>query len=75
MSKVTLNNWWVARDGHPYSSHLILVADRKPMENFKGHFTAHEGRYFTIDAERMPNITFENSPKRVTITIELQDND
>lgn len=69
---VTINAW-VARNkcvDNYSNTNLVLGKERPTLHN--GTWCSME-EYFPLPQDAFPNITFENSPKKVKVTIELED--
>lgn len=68
--KRIIETWWVARD----EDGVLYRYDQKPKrEDDRGRFFigSFDGFYYEIDGNRFPEITWENSPKEIRMTMEI----
>lgn len=64
---------WVARNKHidADSNTDLVLGKERPTLNYNTWCSMEE--YFPLPQDAFPNITFENSPQKVKVTIELED--
>lgn len=67
--QAVITNAWVARDE---SGELIAHAEKQERDNCGKEWDSNKGM-ITLDDTLFPSVTWENSPKKVRVTIELEE--
>lgn len=60
---------WIARDKDNTLKAYTVIPARMPLLNKASYFAVEDSNYLILDSKLFPEITWENSPRKVKIEL------